>query len=313
MTAGFWEKLEKPISASAPMAGVTDAAFRRLLAETGKPDVIWTEMISLAGIMARGEEAFETQMSFSKAERPVVFQFFGSDPREFTLCGKIAKARGADGIDINMGCPDKAVEKQGAGAIIMKSPHLAKEIITATMENAKGLPVSVKTRLGYASIDEMENWITAIAETRPAVISIHGRIRAERRKGKADWGRIKKTGEIIKSISPETLVIGNGDIKSRKEGETLVSEAGIDGYMVGRALVGNVWFFSGEKVTKERKLNGALRHLELFKELLAEEESFEMMKKHLAGYANGFIGAKKLRTKLMNAKSADEAMGMLTK
>jgi nifR3 family TIM-barrel protein len=313
MGNGFWEKLKKPISASAPMAGVTDAAFRRLLAESGKPDVIWTEMISLAGIVARGEKAFENEMRFSEAERPVVFQFFGSTPQEFTLCGKIARTREADGIDINMGCPDKAVEKQGAGATIMKSPSLAKEIIAATMDNAEDLPVSVKTRLGYASTDEMEDWFTAIAETKPAVISIHGRTRTERRKGRASWENIKKAGEIIKSISPTTLVLGNGDIESKKEGDKLANEAGIDGYMVGRAIVGNAWLFSGEKVTKEKRLNGALRHLGLFKEILAENESFEMMKKHLSGYASGFVGAKKLRTKLMSAKSVEEAMGILSK
>jgi nifR3 family TIM-barrel protein len=313
MISGFWGKLKKPISALAPMAGVTDVAFRRLLAEVGAPDVIWTEMISLAGIIARGEEPFETQMRFSASEHPVVFQFFGSNTREFTLCGKIAKERGADGIDINMGCPDKAVEKQGAGATIIKSPSLAREIIMATMDNAEGLPVSVKTRLGYANINEVEKWFTAIAETKPAAISIHGRTRAERRKGKADWDQIKKTGEIIKSISPKTLVLGNGDIKSKKEGEELTKKAEIDGYMVGRALIGNAWFFSGEKATKEKRIKGAVRHLELFEELLAEEESFEMMKKHLAGYANGFIGAKRLRTKLMTATSVEEAMGMIGK
>lgn len=307
----FWEKLKKPISASAPMAGVTDAAFRAMLQETGKPDIIWTEMISLAGIKARGEKYFDNEMKFSEKERPIVFQFFGSKPQEFALCGEIAERKKADGIDINMGCPDKSVEKQGSGACIIKSPTLAKEIIVAAKENSKGLPLSVKTRLGYASVKEMENWVAALAETKPAALIIHGRTRAERRKGKASWEKIKEAGEIIKSISLETLVIGNGDIQTREEGERLSREAGIDGYMVGRALIGNVWFFSKEKPEKEKRIFVARKHLNLFKELFGDTESFDLMKKHLSIYISGFIGAKELRTKLMGMKNIDEAIDIL--
>ncbi|MFA5052664.1 MAG: tRNA-dihydrouridine synthase family protein [Parcubacteria group bacterium] len=241
----FWKELNKPISASAPMAGVTDANFRRALAEAGGPDVIWTEMIPLPGIVAKGKEAFEKHMRFSEIERPVVFQFFGAKPEQFALCGKIAKKYGADGIDINMGCPDRNILKQGAGACIIKSPSLAKEIIGITKENSLGLPVSVKTRIGYSEAKETENWITALAEEKLAAIIVHGRTKEEGRKGKADWKQIKRAGKIIKTISPETIVLGNGDIKSREEGEMRAKEAGIDGYMVGRALVKNMRFFAG--------------------------------------------------------------------
>jgi len=308
----FWEKLQRPISASAPMAGVSDAAMRAMLAKYGGPDVIWTEMISLAGLAIRGESEFENEMILSEEEHPVVFQFFGSRPEEFSICGRIAKERGADGIDINMGCPDKGVEKQGAGACIIKSPALAKEIISAAKESSKGLPVSVKTRVGYASDKEMENWITALAEDRPEAITIHGRTRAERRKGKANWNRIKEAGKLIKEISPKTVILGNGDVKSKEEGERLAEKSDIDGYMVGRALIGNPWFFSGERASKEERIAAAEEHVKLFRELLGKTESFDTVKKHLAGYISGFSGARELKIKLMKAKKADEAVLLIS-
>jgi len=293
------------------MAGVSDAAFRGMLAEYGKPDVVWTEMISLAGLKIRGEKEFENEMKFSAEEKPIVFQFFGSEPAEFCPCGKLAKSRGADGVDINMGCPDKGVEKQGAGACIIKFPALAKEIIAAAKEGSEGLPVSVKTRLGYASAKEMENWMTALAETKPSAITVHGRTRADKRKGKANWDGIRQAGEIISSISPETIILGNGDVRSKDEGEKLAKEMGVDGYMVGRALIGNPWFFSGAKPSKKERTSAAKRHIEIFEELLQGAEPFDMIKKHLAGYISGFLGAKNLRAKLMGARSAKEALMML--
>jgi nifR3 family TIM-barrel protein len=307
----FWEKLKKPISASAPMAGVSDSAFRAMLARHGKPDVMWTEMVSLAGAAIRGESEFENEMSFGEMEHPIVFQFFGSFPEEFSICGKLAKSRGADGIDINMGCPDKGVEKQGAGACIIKSPALAKELVAAAMDGSNGLPVSVKTRIGYANAGEMEGWITALAEAKPAAITIHGRTRAEKRKGRANWDSIGDAGRIIKSISPGTVVLGNGDVGSKEEGERWAQKAEVDGYMAGRALIGNPWFFTGHKATKKERIAAAKEHIEIFDKLLGEKESFDMVKKHLAGYMSGFLGAKKMREKLMAARNAAMALKII--
>jgi len=318
MKENFWTKLKNPISVSAPMAGVTDVAFRYMLVEKGAPDVVFTEMISLAGVRIKGESEFASIMKFTARERPIVFQFFGSTPNEFTLCGMLAQKYDADGIDINTGCPDKGVEKQGAGASIIKSPALAQEIIVATKESARGIPVSIKTRIGYANANEMERWIQCLAETKPSAITIHGRTRAEKRKGMANWEKIKQAGIIIKSISPETKIIGNGDVKSKEDGERLVKTASIDGYMVGRALIGNPWFFAGRSVTKAEKIAAARDHLQAFRELLGDLSStnvktkgFDLMKKHFAGYINDFVGAKELRIKLMEAKSFNEAETIL--
>jgi nifR3 family TIM-barrel protein len=302
---GFWAGLKKPISASAPMAGVTDAAFRWILARYGKPDVIWTEMISLAGIKAKGISYFENGMISSERERPTVVQFFGSSPEEFSICGKVAREKSFDGIDINMGCPDRSVEKQGSGACLIKDPLLAKEIIAAAKEGANGLPVSVKTRLGYSNVLEMEKWMTAIAEEAPAAITIHGRTRAQIRKGGVDWKGIKEAGKIIKSISPGTIVLGNGDITTKEEGEGLASEAKIDGYMVGRCLIGNPWFFIGKEASSRERLFVAKEHVEAFERTFTGADNFDLIKKHMAGYMSGFDRAKDIRIKLMEAKNTE--------
>ncbi|MDD5099188.1 MAG: tRNA-dihydrouridine synthase family protein [Candidatus Colwellbacteria bacterium] len=303
----FWDKLSRPISASAPMAGVTDAAFREMLAKYGKPSVIWTEMVSLTGMKVRGEENFENEMRFSFREKPVVLQVFGSNPDEFLICGEIAERRGFDGIDINMGCPDQGVEKQGSGACLIKSSSLAQEIIIAAKEGSRGLPVSVKTRIGYSKKSEMEKWMEAVASARPAAITIHGRTRSERREGRADWKAIAEAREIIKSINKKIIVLGNGDIISKEDGEKKSEETGIDGYMAGRAIIGNPWFFIGKEANRNERIKAAVEHAILFEKIYGETEPFDLMKNHFAGYLAGFDGAKELRIRFMAAKNSEEA------
>lgn len=293
------------------MAGVTDAPFRATLSRYGKPDVIWTEMISLAGIRVRGEEEFDNEMRFSRKEHPIVVQFFGSDPRDFLRCGEIAKRRGFDGIDINMGCPDQGIEKQGAGARIMKSSELAKEIIKAATEGSAGLPVSVKTRTGYFEKEETERWMISIAEEKLAAVTIHGRTRAEKRKGIADWDSLRLAGEVIRSVNPDTVVLGNGDISAKEEGEERSIILKLNGYMVGRALLGNPWFFTGKRPSKKERLDAAIYHTDLFGKMPDGAKNFDLMKKHLFGYISGFVGAKEARVKLTSAKSADEAVEII--
>ncbi|MDD4931208.1 MAG: tRNA-dihydrouridine synthase [Candidatus Colwellbacteria bacterium] len=310
MNRGFWAELKGMITASAPMAGVTDASFREMLAKYGKPDVIWTEMVSLAGIRVRGEENFENEMKFSFKENPVVVQFFGSIPDDFLMCGEIARRRGFSGIDINMGCPDDGVEKQGAGACLMKSPSLAVEILSAAIEGSQGLPVSIKTRLGYSATSEMEKWLTIIAGEKPAAITIHGRTRSEKRKGDADWAAIAKAGEVIKGLDKDIIVLGNGDISMKEKGEQQAREAEIDGYMVGRALVGNPWFFIGKEALKDERIRAAAEHALLFEKFFGESESFDLMKNHFAGYFSGFPEAKELRVRFMGIKNAADAVAI---
>src|SRR3989344_113456 len=152
----FWDKLPKPFFASAPMADVTDPAFRRLLARCGKPNVMWTEFVSADGLhalTAAGENESASNpllrdLQFTEEQRPIIAQIFSSKPKMIAYAAKLVAELGFDGVDLNMGCPDQSIEKQGAGAALVKNPALAVELIHAT-KRTSSLPVSVKTRIGY--------------------------------------------------------------------------------------------------------------------------------------------------------------------
>ena len=199
MPQGFWGKLKRPILALAPMADVTDAASRRIIAKYGKPDVMWTEFVSCDGLCsAKGRKALLVDLKYSEAERPIVAQIFGSTPAHFYECARLLKKLKFDGIDINMGCPDRKVEKQGGGAKLMLNPQLAQEIIRETKRGAGGLPVSVKTRIGYNQRD-VAKWIGTLIEAEPAAITIHARTRKEMSKVPADWQAIAEVVRLVRA------------------------------------------------------------------------------------------------------------------
>lgn len=325
----FWNEIKKPIFCLAPMADVTDRAFRRLIAKYGKPDVLWTEFVSADGLFLGGYDALINDLSFSEEERPIVAQFFTSKPEMMERAAALAVELGFDGIDINMGCPDKSVEKQNAGAALMKNPSLAKEIILAAKRSVakarrrggEEIPVSVKTRIGYNK-NELEEWLPNLLETEPAVITIHARTRKEMSLVPARWEHIKRAVEIrdkIQENGDKTLIFGNGDVENIADAQVKVKETGCDGVMLGRAIFGNPWLFSGHIPTVEEKLKVLIEHTKLFEELVlpkpshgqarligGQGKSFAVMKKHYKAYVNGFLGAKELRVKLMEAENAKE-------
>jgi len=302
--------LKKPIMVIAPMANVTDAAFRQMFVENGRPDVFWTEFVSVEGLLSRGREKLLVDLWFGEAEHPIVAQLFGSKPEQFEEVGALIQELGFDGIDINMGCPDRDVEKQGGGAALIKNPALAKEIIRAAQRGAGPLPVSVKTRIGYER-DEIEKWIPALLEENIAALTVHLRTRNEMSAVPAHWELASKIVELRNRHAPDTLVLGNGDISTLTEAHARVKESGMDGVMVGRGIFGNPWFFSGRTPDIREKLTAMVRHTELFEEKFGAHtnggkgiKSFDVMKKHYKAYANGFDNAKELRMQLMEAKNA---------
>jgi len=314
----FWRNLQKPIMVLAPLADVTDPAFRRVIAKYGKPDVMWTEFVSADGLFLGGYEHLIKDLAFTEAERPIVAQFFSGKPEMMRRAAELACDLGFDGIDINMGCPDKSIEKQGAGAGHIKDYKTAQEVILAAMEGAKkdgkNLPVSVKTRIGYNK-NELETWIPALLETHPAVITLHARTRKEMSLVPAQWGHVKRAVEIRDTFRDshdnpsETLIFGNGDVTDLADAERKVAETGCDGVMLGRAIFGNPWLFnreiSREQVSIPDRLRVLAEHTKLFEELL-RHKSFAIMKKHYKAYVTGWDGAKELRMKLMDAKDAGE-------
>ena len=307
----FWQNLAKPIMVLAPMADVTDPAFRRIIAKYGKPDVLWTEFVSADGLFLGGYESLIKDLEFSPSERPIVAQFFTSNPDMMRKAASLARDRGFDGVDINMGCPDKNVEKRGAGANLMKFPRLAQEIILAAKEGAGSLPVSVKTRIGWDA-NELETLLPALLEARPAVITIHARTRNEMSLVPARWEDIKCAVAIRNEKRSDTLIFGNGDVSSVADALRKVKEAGCDGVMIGRAIFGNPWLFAKHpgRILPAEKLEVLVEHTRLFEELLPHK-NFAIMKKHYKAYVTGWDGARELRTKLMNARNAREVAAIV--
>lgn len=305
-STGFWEKLPKPFFALAPMADVTDAAFRRIIAKYGKPDVTWTEFVSVEGLCSPGREVLLRDFMFTDAERPIVAQIFGSTPEKFFKVAELIHKLGFDGIDINMGCPDRNVEKQGGGASMMKNPSLAQEVIAATKEGGKGLPVSVKTRVGYNKV-ELDTWLPKLLEMKLAAITIHARTRKEMSLVPANWDHVARAVEIARGTG--TLIIGNGDVKDLDDARAKAAATGADGIMLGRAIFGNPFLFQGlplESASLSERFRIMLEHTRLFEELLGDIKNFAIMKKHYKAYVNGFDGAKELRVELMAADSVDQ-------
>lgn len=309
MDKGFWGKLNKPFFALAPMADVSDAAYRRIVAKYGNPDVIYTEFVPCDGLCSRGKDFLIKDLEYDESERPVVAQFFGANPKHFYECARLAVKLGFDGIDINMGCPEKNIQKQGAGAALIKTPELAKEIILATKEGVKStgkeIPVSVKTRIGYLK-NEIDQWLPNILETEPAAVIIHGRTKKEMSKVDAHWDIIGEAVKIAKGS--DVIIVGNGDVKNLADGREKAKKYGVDGIMIGRGVFGNPWVFrkDGYVPSFEEKLKVMIEHTYLFEKLLIGRKRFDLMKKHYRAYVSGFDGANALRIKFMSAKNGKE-------
>jgi nifR3 family TIM-barrel protein len=253
MIEGFWKKLPKLFFVLAPMADVTDVAFRRIIAKysrhrqvNGGPDVFWTEFVSADGLMSPGREVLRHDLEFGENEHPIVAQLFGAHPEKIEDASRLCAELGFDGIDINMGCPDKSIEKQGAGACMMKNPEVAREIIRAARRGAPHLPISVKTRIGYNK-NELKTWIPQLLEEGISALTIHCRTRKEMSSVPARWEHVKEVVEMRNKLGVNTLIIGNGDVKNLEDAKQKVVETGCDGVMLGRAIFGNPWLFDQNK------------------------------------------------------------------
>ncbi len=321
---GFWQDIidkkltqGETISVVAPMADVTDVAFRTMISRYSKPygpDVMWTEFVSADGLNSPGREVLKRDLEFTDIERPIVAQLFTSTPENMKKAAALCKELGFDGIDINMGCPDKSIEKQGAGAAHIKDWRRAQEVIRAAQEGAQGLPVSVKTRLGYNKMEFME-WLPKILECNIPTLTVHLRTRKEMSLVDAHWDLMPEVVKLVRDMTGEvkdggTIILGNGDVKSVTDGKRLAKETGCDGVMVGRGIFGTPWFFNEEVwnagKSVEERLRICVEHTKLYEEKLGDIKSFAIMKKHFKAYINGFNGAKELRVELMEYTNARE-------
>jgi len=296
---GFWERLPRPIYTLAPMADVTDAAYRQLIARLGKPAVMFTEFVSCDGLCSDGRENLLIDLEYTELERPIVAQIFGANPENVRRTAVLMKQLGFDGIDINMGCPDRNVCKQGAGAALIRNPRLAKEIVLAARDGSGGLPVSVKTRIGFNKV-ATSDWVGHLLETSPAAITLHLRTRKEMSKVDARWDEMPAAVELARGSG--TLMLGNGDVRDLAHADQLVEQTGVDGVMLGRALFGNPWLFNPDRtpdrIGLEERLAVMIEHARLYEELFAGRKRFVIMRKHLRSYLAGFPGAREFRMML---------------
>lgn len=318
----FWGKLNKPFFALAPMYDVTDAPFRAMFAKYSKkakakevPDlVLFTEFVSCDGLASEeGRSKLLRELYYTEAERPIVAQVFGARPGNMEKAARLISELGFDGLDLNMGCPDKAIEKQGAGAALLKDPILAREVVAAAKQGAGDLPVSVKIRLGYNKLDLV--WLEKIIATKPAALTVHLRTRKEMSLVPARWSDFPP----IVTLAHEAglVVVGNGDVVGIADGQQKANASGADGIMIGRGAFGRPWLFSGgEEPALKEKLKILQEQTELFwdlygptetnKKLFAgHQKNFAVMKKHFKAYVSGFAGASNLRAKLMAAENPE--------
>ncbi|NTW05969.1 MAG: tRNA dihydrouridine synthase DusB [Peptococcaceae bacterium] len=301
---------------AAPMAGVTDRAFRVLAREAGC-GLVCTEMVSDQALIY-GNLRTEEILNIKGEEGPVSVQIFGSNPCYMEKAAAIVSSRGPHFIDINMGCPTPKIVKNGEGAALMRNPRLALDIVNAVI-SVVNTPVTVKIRIGWdqESINVVE-MARLLENAGVAAISVHGRTREQFYSGKADWEMIKRVKRAV-SIP----IIGNGDIRSPEDAWEMLDKTGCDGVMIGRAAMGNPWIFKAiieyldngriiPQPSREERVEMALRHLSLMIQDKGSYVGVREMRKHASWYLKGLSGAAKLRNSL-NTADTPEAMAEILK
>ncbi|MBU0577324.1 tRNA dihydrouridine synthase DusB [Patescibacteria group bacterium] len=315
-----WNTAQKPYVILAPMAGYTDSSFRQIIKEIAPSTICITELISADGIAYGGKKTME-MLKFDKIERPNILQLFGKRVEHFKEAVKIAEDAGFDGVDINMGCPARKVIGSMHGSALIKTPELAFEIIETCAKNTK-LPVSVKTRLGWEDDSTLDDFTKGLESAGAQMITIHGRTTKQAFSGEANWDPIYRVKEKL-SIP----VTGNGDIKSGEDAKAKLKN--LDGIMVGRGTFGNPWLMgevclalgigsaSGGDIGHRPKDFDELKkfmihHAEISIKVHGQKKGIRDIRKHFASYIQGFPGAAKLRSQLVQVESIDEVKEILS-
>jgi len=337
----FLFNLTKPMVGLAPIDGVTDTAYRQIVDKYSKPSIMFTEFIPVEGIF-RGAVKLLHAFHSHKTNVPVIGQVFGVELNSFYNAFFVVAEMGLQGIDINMGCPDRSIIKRGGGAALIQNSIHAQNIIKV-IKNAKkdwiegktiketqltsdikqyvsdyqknhkiniqkkSFTISVKTRLGYL-VPETNNWISQLLEEEPDLITLHGRTLKQMYTGKADWEEIEQAAHLCKKTN--TLIFGNGDIDSMQQAKEHIDTYKVDGVLVGRAVFGNPWFFSDHNPTLKEKFTVMLEHAQLFVKY-RQNLGIAPLRKHFCWYCNGFPEYRKVREKLMKANTIHEVKNIV--
>lgn len=323
----IFAQLSKPFFVLAPMDDVTDTVFRRIVSSCATPDLCVTEFVNVDGLQSAGRPNLLKKLRFTVDEPPLVAQIWGKDPEHFyktaaqladgTFARELGLPEGTNyaGVDLNMGCPQKNEVKSGTCAALINNRSLAAEIIQATREGLEGrLPLSVKTRLGYTEVDM--TWFEFLFAQNLQALTVHGRTKRQMSKVPADWESIGRVRELRDKVAPTTLVIGNGDVVNRRQGQELAETYQLDGIMIGRGIFHDPFAFapesSWENYTKQQRIDLYKRHVQLFATTWQNRERpLPTLNKFCKIYIQNFEGASQLRDQLMHTASTDELLALL--
>jgi nifR3 family TIM-barrel protein len=301
----FWKNLKKPITLLAPMDDITDFVFREIISDIAKPDVLYTEFTCVDALCSKGKEKAMENLMLSEKQKPVVAQIWGSDAKNFGNAAELIEQLGFNGIDINMGCPDKSVLTKNAGAALIGNIELAGTLISAVKNSTKKIPLSVKTRIA-GTPEETEEWFAFLLKQDIQALVIHGRTGKQMYRGSADWEQIGNAVKLKNKINPDIILVGNGDVKSYEEVMSKHTKYGVDGVMIGRGALLNPWVFDKSVAptarTVEEGVKLLLKHAALYNETWKDTRNFQNIKKFVKMYVNNFRGADRLRCELMSCK-----------
>lgn len=307
----IYDTFKKPIITLAPMEDVTDTVFRQIVASVCRPNLFYTEFVNVEGLNSKGRDKVIHRLKYDKSEKPIIAQLWGIKSENFYKASVLVRKLGFNGIDINMGCAVRKVSLKNAGiGMINADRGLVEEIIQSVKDGAGMVPVSVKTRLGWSEYDE--SWIEFLLKQSLNALTIHGRTAVGKNSIEADWEKISLCVKLRDEIDKETLIFGNGDIKSVKQAMEYYRKYNVDGVMIGRAALDNPCVFSEHKVFSQSDLiNLFKKHVLLFKDTWGDSKDFSVLKKFVKSYISGFPEAQSIREEMMNTKSIDELLSII--
>lgn len=300
----------------APMAGITNHAFRLVCKESGGCGMVSSEMIS-AHALRFCHKRTHAMLDWTQEERPVAVQVFGSVPEIVAEGARTVEAAGAEIVEINMGCPAPKVVSSGSGCALLKDLDKAEAMIAAVVRAVR-VPVIVKTRKGWRLDTETAVDLARMVEANGgAAITVHGRTAVQRYGGTADWDVIRRVKEAV-----GIPVIGNGDVRAPEDARRMFDETGCDGVMIGRAALGNPWIFHRIHAYLETgvilpepdfsvRIEAARRHARLLVDRVGEKRASHEMRGHVAMYLKGAPGAAAMRAKMMATRSLADIEGVL--
>ncbi len=304
----IYDDIKKPVISLAPMEDVTDTVFRQIINSIQRPDLFYTEFVNVEGLNSVGREKVIHRLKYDPTQNPIIAQLWGIKPKNFFKGAQLVKELGFDGVDINMGCSVKKVVQRKAGSgLITQERDIVKRIIERTREGAVGLPVSVKTRLGWDSYDF--EWIEFLIEQDLDVLTFNAVTAKGDMSLVPNWDIISKIVRLRDDMRSKTLIFGNGGISSLKQAKEYAKKYCVDGVMIGRAALSNPWIFSQQdEVSTEERIEMLREQVILFQKTWGKKKSYNKLKKFIKTYINGFSGSQEIREDLMECKSIEELL-----